>query len=71
MVNRKLLMQTIQDSGLKKTHIAECIGVSRAGLSNLLSGRSEFRESQMHKLCQLLKLSDEQRLAIFFAANGG
>lgn len=70
MNNRKLLEQVIQDSGLKKSHIAEQLGISRSGLSNLLRGRSEFRESQMQKLCQLLKLSEAQRTAIFFAVDG-
>ena len=70
MTNRELLERVIQDSGLKKSHIAECLGVSRAGLSNLLRGRSEFRQSQMQKLCELLNLSEEQRTAIFFAVDG-
>lgn len=70
MTNKKLLDQAIQDSGLKKSHIAEHLGVSRAGLSNLLRGRSEFKASQMQKISQLLNLSDEQRTAIFFAPDG-
>lgn len=70
VTNRKLLEQVIQDSGLKKGHIAEHLGISRGGLSNLLSGRSEFRQSQMQKLCELLQLSEEQRTAIFFAVDG-
>lgn len=68
--SRELLEQAIKDSGLKKVYIAKQIGVSNAGLANLLRGRSEFRESQMQKLCQLLNLNEEQRTAIFFATNG-
>lgn len=70
MTNRKLLEQLIRDSGLKKSHIAEYLGVSRAGLSNLLRGRSEFRETQMQKLCQLLQLNEAQRTALFFGQSG-
>ncbi len=71
MTNTKLLEQIIKDSGLKKGYIAERLGVSRAGLLNLINNRAEFKVSQIRVLCNLLNLTDTQRNVIFFAANGG
>lgn len=70
MTNTKILEKAIKDSGLKKGHIAERLGVSRAGLINLINNRSEFKASQIQVLCDLLGLTEEQRNAIFFAVSG-
>lgn len=71
MTNTKLLEAAIERSGLKKGKIAERLGVSRGGLTNLINNRAEFRASQIQVFCELLKLTAEQRDAIFFAAGGG
>ena len=70
MTNTKLLEEAIERSGLKRGKIAEVLGVSRAGLLNLINGRAEFRISQMQALSRLLKLTEEQKNAIFFADDG-
>ena len=70
MTNTKLLEDAIERSGLKKGYIAERLGVSRGGLTNLCNNRAEFKASQIQVLCDLLKLTDEQRNAIFFAVSG-
>jgi plasmid maintenance system antidote protein VapI len=71
MTNTKLLEEAIEQSGLKKGKIAERLGLSRAGLSNLINGRAEFRASQILVLSDMLGLSDAERDAIFFAEFGG
>lgn len=71
MTDTAKLKQAIAASGLKKCYIAEQIGLSRVSFSKALQGKAEFRESQMRKLSDLLSLSDEQKLAIFFAPSGG
>jgi plasmid maintenance system antidote protein VapI len=71
MTNTKLLEEAIARSGLKKGKIAEVLGVSRAGLINLINNRSEFKASQITVFSNLLGLTTEQRDAIFFAVNGG
>lgn len=71
MTHTKLLEQAIERSGLKKGKIAECLGVSRAGLINLINGRAEFKVSQMLVLSALLKLTTAERDAIFFGQCGG
>lgn len=68
MTNTKLLEDRIQQSGLKKSFIAACIGVSSATFSALLAGKSEFKVSQVKTVCELLDIKDEETLrAIFFA----
>lgn len=71
MTNTKLLEEAIERSGLKKGKIAERLGVSRAGLANLINGRAEFKVSQMLVLSDMLGLTDATRDAIFFAPSGG
>ena len=70
MTNTKLLEDAIERSGLKKGHIAERLGVSRANLVSLINDRAEFRASQIRVLSELLGLTTEQRDAIFFADDG-
>ena len=70
MTNTKLLIEKIDQSGLKKSHIATSLGMTRPTLNAYLSGEQEFRVSHMNILCALLNIGPEQREAIFFAPNG-
>ena len=71
MLNRKMLEDRIQQKGLKKSYIAERLGISRATLSSMLNGKTEFRLSHVRTLCKLLDIRDEETLlAIFFNQNG-
>lgn len=70
MTDTAKLKQAIADSGLKKSHIAKQMGISRASLDNYINNRTEFRQSHIESLSTILKLDKDQRLAIFFAANG-
>lgn len=67
MTNTEKLEAAIRDSGLKIAFIAEQLGLSRGGLRNCITGKSEFRVSQIQKLSALLKLSREKRDEIFFS----
>lgn len=68
MTNVKLLSDRIRKSGLKKQYLAERLGVSRGTLCSLLSNRKEFKTSQIHALCEVLGIEDNETLkAIFFA----
>ena len=71
MTDTVKLKKAIEVSGLKKSHIAKQLGISRVSLCNALQGKTEVRESQMQKLASLLSLTDEKKLAIFFARSGG
>jgi plasmid maintenance system antidote protein VapI len=70
MTDTKLLAQAIDDSGLKKSFLAEKLGISRQSLTSLLNGQTEFKASQIHTLTALLGLSAERRDSIFFAVSG-
>ena len=71
MTDRKLLEAKIKQKGLKKYFLAEQLGVSRATFSALLNNDTEFKASQIHKLCELLDINDEETMrSIFFAQVG-
>lgn len=71
MTNVKLLAEKIQQSGLKKSFIAEKIGVSPYTFSALLSGKAEFKVSHMVAICRILNIKDDAEIkTIFFADNG-
>lgn len=66
-MNDELLLEKIDSSRLSRGFIAECLGLTRQGLYNKLSGEREFKGSEIKKLSTLLKLSDSERESIFFA----
>ena len=69
MTNTDLLKRKIDESGYKMQYIAEYIGVSYQALYNKIGNKTEFLASEIMKLSELLKLTDEERNEIFFAEN--
>jgi len=68
MTNSNELRRVIQESGMKLKFLAEELGLSRYGFQKKLDGKSEFKASEIERLCQLLRLEDLQiRQNIFFA----
>ena len=67
MTNTKLLRWYIEQSGLKRTFVANKIGLTYQGYLNKESGRSEFTQSEIEGLCELLGVSGEDKERIFFA----
>lgn len=68
MTNIELLEEKIKKSGKKKSHLAEKLGISRAGFRNLCLGKSQFRTEQVKILCEELNIVEpEEKEAIFFA----
>lgn len=65
MTNTDTLKEIIDNSGYKFEYVANYIGMSRGGLYKKLEDGSEFKPSQILKLCELLHLDDGQRLDIF------
>lgn len=71
MTNKELLEKAIQEKGLKKSFLAEKIGLTPAGFYNCLNNKAEFRASQINTLCELLGITDlAVKEAIFFAEVG-
>lgn len=67
MTNTELLREKIDQSGYKLRFIAEKIGITYQGLLNKINNRSEFRANEIQALYDLLDLTEEERVAIFFA----
>ena len=71
MTNKQLLEQAIREKGLKKSFLAEKIGLTPAGFYNCLNNKAEFKASQINTLCDLLGIKDlATKEAIFFADCG-
>lgn len=67
MTDTELLREAIDRSGYKKTYIAKRIGLTYQGFLNKERGESEFRQSEIEGLGELLGLSMEEKERIFFA----
>lgn len=68
MTNTKLLEEKIAKSGLKKKYIAESLGLTGYGLQKKITNKTEFKASEIAKLCEVLNIeSSEEKEEIFFA----
>ena len=67
MTNTALLAEKIRMSGYKLQFIAERCGGTYQGLLPKLKGEREFRQTEIVALRELLKLTDAECNAIFFA----
>lgn len=61
-----LLNDIIKKSGIKKYKIAEELGITAYALAKKLTGKTEFKLSEIIKLCHILNLTEKQRDKIFF-----
>lgn len=62
------LNRLIDESGYKKTYIADQLGLTLQGLINKLCGKYEFKVSEINKLADLLEITDAKELErIFFS----
>lgn len=63
--NLSLLNQMILDSGLKKEYIANVLGISDQALRNKLKGVTEFTNSEVGRLINVLNISESQVMELF------
>lgn len=66
MLNYNLLDETIKNTGITKTAIADKMGITRESLYNKLDGKTEFTVSEICSITNALNLSKDDRDAIFF-----
>ena len=67
MTNTNLLRQKIEESGLKLQFIADKLGISRATLTAKINGTSEFNQTEIQTLCDLLNIKSlKEKNSIFF-----
>lgn len=71
MVDTQLLDEKIEQSGLYLKYIIEKLGLSRNGFDKKRKGKTPFRTAEIYVLCDLLKLSEEDKSLIFFADKVG
>lgn len=67
MTDTVKLRELISKSGLKLGYIANQLGISRFALSNKIQNRTEFRVSEIVKMCEILCIDYDSREQIFFA----
>lgn len=67
MTDFDLLKEKIKDSGMTMVAIARKTGILRETLYNRLNGVGDFTASEMLALSDVLRLSNKERNAIFFA----
>ncbi len=69
MTNTEKLNKRIEQSGLKKAHIAKSLGMAVSTLSRKISNKMDFKASEIDALCDVLGIESlEEKEAIFFAA---
>lgn len=66
-MNLNYLNDRITLSKIPITAIAEEMGLSRQSLYLKMKGKREFKSSEVVKLCEILRLTEEERMLIFFA----
>lgn len=67
VINTELLELIIRASGIRYNYIANELKVTPFTLAKKIRNESEFKVSQINKLCEILKInSAETRMAIFF-----
>ena len=67
MTDTNALQSKITDSGLKKTFIAEKLGLTYPGYQNKETGKTEFTGSEIATMRQLLNLSEDETTKIFLS----
>ena len=67
MTNTPLLEKLIDESGYKRSYLAKCLGITAYALAMKINNKSEFKASEIAKLCELLKIPKKDRDTIFFA----
>ena len=66
-MNLKYLNNKIDEINIPITTLAEKMGLSRQSLYLKLNGLREFKASEMIKICDILRLTSEEKNFIFFA----
>ena len=68
MTDTERLRKIIGDSGLKLEYIAKQLDITRFSLQKKLENVTEFKASEIQKMCEVLNIMDsELKEQIFFA----
>ena len=61
------LNRVINESGMKRSFIAESLGMSDMQFYRRTHGETAWKYGEVQKFCKLLKIGSKQREDIFFA----
>lgn len=64
-VNVQELDKVILQSGIKKSKIAEILGINKSTLSCKLSGKRAFKIAEIYVLCDILHIEGYKKHEIF------
>lgn len=67
MYNYSKLLGRIKEYGFTHERLAEAIGINKGSLSAKFNGKSEFTQSEMDAICELLDIPNEEIGKYFFA----
>ena len=67
MTDKNLLYYFVKRAGFKNKDIAEAIGITASGYTLKISNKSDFRQSEIKTICDLIGLTAEERDRVFFA----
>lgn len=66
-MNLQYLNDKITLSRIPIAAIAEGLDISRQSLYNKIKGEREFKVSEVTKICELLRLTEDEKRLVFFA----
>lgn len=67
MTNTEKLKSLINERGLKQGFIAEKLGITSYGFAKKVNNETEFKASEIQKLCEILQITSlREKEAIFF-----
>ena len=67
MTDKNLLYYFVKRAGFKNKDIAEAIGITASGYTLKISNKSDFRQSEIKTICDLIGMTAEERDRVFFA----
>ncbi len=67
MTNEKMLRDKIEESGYRLRFLSKKIGISYQCFLNKVTNNSAFKADEIKVLCDLLKITGEEKEKIFFA----
>lgn len=65
-INKNALHAAIVVNGLTKSGLADYLGISSQSLYKKMNGSREFSRSEIMKIMDILKISDDEVMNIFF-----
>ena len=65
-MNIERLISKIDEINIPISSIAEKLGISRQAFYNRINGKCEFKISEVEKVCEILRLTSDERSNIFF-----